>query len=429
MGMKKNCKTDKIETLCVQAGYTPKVGEPRVAPIVQSTTFYYEEAEQLANLFDLKDNGYFYSRLGNPTCGVLEDKVCALEGGVGALCTSSGQSANMTAILNVCSSGDHIVCSRTIYGGTSNLFSVTLKRMGVDITFVKPDATIEELESAIQDNTKVIFGETIANPAITVLNFEEYAFVAKKYGILFVVDNTLATPIHARPLELGANIVTHSTTKYMDGHATSVGGIIVEGKFNFKNNPRYKTFNEPDDSYHGLVYADIETAPFTVKARVQLIRDTGMMMSPMNAFLTNLGTETLHLRMERTSSNALKVAEFLKSSDKIEFVKYPYLVGDKEYNTAVKYLKGGAGGMISFGLKGGRDACEKFISNLQLLALVTHVADLRSSVIHPASTTHRQLSSEGLIEAGVPENLIRLSIGIEHIDDILQDIKQAIEKI
>ncbi len=426
--MKKDCNAKNIETLCVQAGYTPKVGDPRVAPIYQSTTFYYEEAEQLANLFDLKDNGFFYSRLGNPTCGVLEEKITALEGGKASLCVASGQSANMTTILNVCSAGDHIVCSKTIYGGTSNLFSVTLKRLGIDITFVRPDATISELENAVRDNTKVIFGETIANPAITVLNFEEYAFVAKKYGILFVVDNTLATPIHAKPLLLGANIVTHSTTKYMDGHATSVGGCIVEGEFNFKDNPRYKSFNEPDESYHGIVYANMET-PFTVKARVQFIRDTGMMMSPMNAFLTNLGTETLHLRMERTSQNALKVAEYLKSLDCVEFVKYPLLKGDKEYETAVKYLNGGAGGMLSFGLKGGRKSAEKFISNLKLLALVTHVADLRSSVIHPASTTHRQLSDKDLIEAGVPENLIRLSIGIEHIDDILDDIKQAIENI
>lgn len=427
--MKKDFQTDKIETLCVQAGYSPKVGEPRVAPIVQSTTFYYEEASELADLFDLKTDGYFYSRLGNPTCDVLERKITALEGGVGALCVSSGQSANMTAIINVCSSGDHIVCSKTIYGGTNNLFAVTLKRMGIDVTFVSPDASVEELESAVQDNTKVIFGETIANPAITVLNFEEYAFVAKKYGILFIVDNTLATPIHAKPLSLGANIVTHSTTKYMDGHATSLGGAIVEGKFNFKNNPRYKSFNEPDESYHGLVYADIKVAPFTVKARAGLTRDTGMVMSPMNAFLTNLGTETLHLRMERTSSNALQVARFLKSLDCVEFVKYPLLEGDKEYATAVKYLKGGAGGMLSFGLKGGREKAEQFISNLKLIALVTHVADLRSSVIHPASTTHRQLSSDALVEAGVPENLIRLSIGIEHIDDIISDIKQAINNV
>ncbi len=427
--MKKDCKTTNVETLCVQAGYTPNVGEPRVAPICQSTTFYYEEAEQLSNLFDLKDNGFFYSRLGNPTCDVLEKKIALLEGGKAGLCVSSGQSANLTAILNVCSAGDHIVCSKTIYGGTSNLFSVTLKRMGIDITFVRPDATIEELENAVQENTKVIFGETIANPAITVLNFEEYSFVAKKYGILFVVDNTLATPIHAKPLSLGANIVTHSTTKYMDGHATSVGGCVVEGEFNFKGNPRYKSFNEPDESYHGIVYATACDAPFTVKARVQLIRDTGMMMSPMNAFLTNLGTETLHLRMERTSENALKVAEFLKSLDVVEFVKYPLLKGDKEYETAVKYLSGGAGGMLSFGLKGGRKSAEKFISNLKLLALVTHVADLRSSVIHPASTTHRQLSDKDLIEAGVPENLIRLSIGIEHIDDIIADISQAIKNL
>lgn len=428
--MKKSFSTDKIETLCVQAGYTPKSGEPRVAPIVQSTTFYYDEAQELADLFDLKTDGYFYSRLGNPTCGVLEEKISALEGGAAAVALSSGQSANMTAILNVCSAEDHIVCSHSIYGGTTNLFAVTLKRMGIDVTFVKPDATEEEIEKAIRPETKVIFGETIANPAVTVLNFEEYSHVAEKYGILFVVDNTLATPVHCRPIEYGADVVTHSTTKYMDGHATSVGGVIVDsGKFNFKGNPRYKSFNEPDESYHGLVYADLKKAPFAVKARVQLLRDTGMVMSPMNAFLTNLGTETLHLRMERTSQNAAKVAEFLSSNRAVEFVKYPFLKTDKEYKNAVKYLKGGAGGMLSFGLKGGRSACERFISNLKLFALVTHVADLRSSVIHPASTTHRQLSDEALIEAGVPENLIRLSIGIEHIDDILADLKQALENV
>lgn len=430
--MKKTCEAKEIETLCVQAGYTPKSGEPRVSPIVQSTTFYYDEASELADLFDLKKSGYFYSRLGNPTCGVLEEKIAALEGGVSALCTSSGQSANMTAVLNVCGAGDHIVCSKTIYGGTTNLFAVTLKKLGIDITFVKPDATVDELEKAVQPNTKVIFGETIANPAITVLNFEEYATVAEKYGILFVVDNTLATPIHCKPFDYGANVVTHSTTKYMDGHATSVGGVVVDGgNFNFKDNPRYPSFNEPDESYHGLVYADIDVkaSPYITKARVQLIRDTGMMMSPMNAFLTNLGTETLHLRMERTSENALKVAEYLASNDKVEFVKYPFLKTDEEYKTAKKYLKGGAGGMLSFGLKGDRKVAEKFISNLKLFALVTHVADLRSSVIHPASTTHRQLSDKALEEAGVYQNLIRLSIGIENVNDILSDIKQAINNL
>ncbi len=421
----------KTDTVCVQGGYKPESGQPRITPIVQSTTFYYDSPSKLAALFDLKESGYFYTRLGNPTCGVLEEKVAELEGGAGALATSSGQAANMIAALNVCGAGDNIIASSAIYGGTYNLFDVTLRKMGIQTTFLPPDSTSEEIEKHIDDKTKLIFGETIANPAIKVLNFESFSKAAKKHGILFIVDNTLATAVHCRPLELGADIVTHSSTKYIDGHATSVGGIIVDGgKFDFKGNKRYQDLNTPDESYHGLVYSrDCGSSAYIVKARVQLMRDIGAAMSPFNAFLTNLGCETLHLRMERTSYNALKVAELLADNGKIEFVKYPYLKGDSNYDLAQKYLKGGAGGMLSFGVKGGREKAEKLIENLKLSALVTHVADLRSCVIHPASTTHRQLSEKALEKAGVPSNLIRFSAGIEHIDDISQDLLSALDKI
>ena len=420
-----------IDTLCVQEGYKPKSGEPRITPIVQSTTFYYDSPKQLADLFDLKENGYFYTRLGNPTCGVLENKIAALEGGIGALATASGQSANMLTVLNLCKAGDHIIASSAIYGGTYNLFDVTLRKMGIETTFISPDSSFETIEKNIKDNTRLIFGETIANPAIIVLNFENFSKAAKKHNIVFAVDNTLATPIHCRPIEYGADIVVHSSTKYLDGHATSVGGLIIDsGKFVFENNKRYPEFNTPDESYHGLVYSrDCKQAAFIIKARVQLMRDIGTCMSPMNAFLTNLGIETLHLRMERTSYNALKIAEFLKQNENVEFVKYPYLKGDKNYELAKKYLKGGAGGMLSLGVKGGREKAEKLIQNLKLSALVTHVADLRSCVLHPASTTHRQLSDKALIEAGVPSNLIRFSAGIEYIDDIAEDLSQALNNL
>lgn len=420
-----------IDTICVQEGYKPESGQPRITPIVQSTTFYYDDPQQLADLFDLKQSGYFYTRLGNPTCGVLETKVAALEGGIGALATSSGQSANMLTVMNVCKAGDHIIASSAIYGGTYNLLDVTLRKMGIDTTFIPPESSTVEIEKHIKDNTRLIFGETIANPAIIVLNFENFAKAAKKYGILFVVDNTLATPIHCRPLQFGANIVTYSSTKYLDGHATSVGGIIVDGgNFDYSKNKRYEEFNVPDNSYHGLIYSrDCGKSAFIIKARVQVMRDTGACMSPMNAFLTNLGCETLHLRMERTSENALKVAQMLSKNPNVEFIKYPYLAGDKNYSLAQKYLKGGAGGMLSFGVKGGRENAEKFIKNLKMCALVTHVADLRSSVIHPASTTHRQLSDDALIKAGVPSNLIRFSAGIENIDDILEDLTNALKSL
>ena len=416
-----------LDTLCVQAGYTPADGEPRVTPVVQSTTFAYDSAEELADLFDLKKSGYFYSRLGNPTCGVLEEKVSALEGGVGGLATSSGQAANMLALLNVCHAGDHVISVASIYGGTFNLFDVTLRKLGIDTTFVSPEATAEEIDALVRPNTRVIFGETIANPAVVVLDFEKFASVARKHGILFVVDNTLATAALCRPFEHGAHIVTYSSTKYLDGHATSVGGLIIDsGKFPFLGNARYPEFNEPDASYHGLVYAkDCGAAAYITKARVQLMRDTGACMAPMNAFLTVLGSETLHLRMARTSENALKVAEFLKGRPEVEFVKYPKLAGDEGEKLAAKYLPDGASGMVVFGIRGGKAAAEEFIGKLKLLRLVTHIADVRSSVIHPASTTHRQLSDEALIEAGVPANLIRLSIGIENAEDILADLAQA----
>ena len=418
-----------LDTLCVQAGYSPKDGEARVAPIVQSTTFAYDSAEKLADLFDLKENGYFYSRLGNPTCGVLEEKIAALEGGVGALATSSGQSANMLTVLNVCKAGDHVLSTSAIYGGTFNLLDVTLRKLGIDVTFVRPDATVEEIERMVRPNTKLIFGETIANPAVVVLNFERFAQVAKKYGILFAVDNSLATACLCRPIEHGVDIVTYASTKYLDGHATSIGGVIVDsGKFKFAGNPRYPEFNEPDESYHGLVYArDCGEKAFIVKARVQLMRDTGACMAPMNAFLTLLGTETLHLRMRRTSDNALKIAEFLKHNENVEFVKYPKLAGDEGYALAETYLPDGAGGMVVFGIKGGKQRAEEFIRKLKLLRLVTHIADVRSSVIHPASTTHRQLTEEEQRAAGVTPEQIRMSVGIESIDDLTADVAQALE--
>lgn len=420
-------KERHLDTLCVQAGYTPADGEPRVTPVVQSTTFAYDSAEKLANLFDLKESGYFYSRLGNPTCGVLEEKVAALEGGLAGLATASGQSANMLALLNVCHAGDHVISASAIYGGTFNLFDVTLRKLGINTSFVRPDATAEEIEALVRPNTRVIFGETIANPAVVVLDFEKFAGVAKKHGILFVVDNSLATACLCRPLEHGADIVTYASTKYLDGHATSVGGLIIDGgKFAFLGNPRYPEFNAPDESYHGLVYArDCGAAAYITKARVQLMRDTGACMAPMNAFLTVLGAETLHLRMERTSENALKVAEFLKARPEVEFVKYPKLAGDEGEKLAQKYLPEGGSGMVVFGIRGGKAAAEKFIGKLKLLRLVTHIADVRSSVIHPASTTHRQLSDEALKEAGVPANLIRISVGIENAEDILADLAQA----
>jgi len=421
----------KLDTLCVQAGYNPKPGEPRVPPVVQSTTYFYDDPSQLGNLFDLKESGFFYSRIGNPTNDALEQKVAALEGGAAALSLSSGQAASTFAVLNVCGAGDHVISSQAVYGGTFNLFAVTLKKLGIDVTFLPADASEPEISAAVRPNTKLIFGETVANPAIKVLDFESYAAAAKKHGILFAVDNTLATPVHCRPLEHGANVVVHSSTKYLDGHARSVGGILVDGgNFEFIGNPRYPGFNEPDESYHGLVFGSaFGSVGYIVKARVQLLRDLGSCMAPMNAFLTHMGAETLHLRMERTSGNALRVAEYLAAHPKVSFVKYPFLKGDENQALAKKYLSGGAGGMLSFGVKSGRAGAEKFIKSLKLVALVTHIADIRSSVIHPASTTHRQLSDAALVSSGVSPEQVRFSAGIEHIDDILADLGQALGQI
>lgn len=419
----------KIDTNCVQGGYSPKNGEARVLPIYQSTTFAYDTPEQLADVFDLKDPGFMYTRLGNPTVNYFEDKIALLEGGVGALATSSGQAAALLAILNVCNAGDNIVAVNKIYGGTFNLLNVTLRRSGIETRFVDPDADADEIEKLIDDKTKVIFGETVANPAMTIFDFDKFSAIAKKYGILLYVDNTLATPILCRPLELGANVVLHSTTKYIDGHACCVGGIIVDGgNFDFVGNPRYPMFNEPDASYHGMVYTrDCGNKAFVVKARVQLLRDLGTTMSPFNAFLTNMGAETLHLRMEKHSANALAVAKALVSNPKIEEVRYNGLESDPSYERSCKYYLGrGFGGMMTFCVKGGREAANKVMKNLKLAKIVTHVADARTCVLHPASTTHRQLTDEQLVACGIKDNLIRLSVGIEDAEDIIADLEQAL---
>lgn len=419
-----------IDTKCVQSGYDPKNGEPRVLPIVQSTTYVYETPEAMGDLFDLKAAGYFYTRIGNPTNAVLEDRVNALEGGTGALGTASGMSATMLAVLNLASSGDNFVASSNIYGGTYNLFNVTLRRMGVDCRFVENDSSIEEIESKIDDNTKFIFIETIANPAGKVADFEKFSAIAKKYGLVLMCDNTISTPYICRPFEHGVNVIVHASTKYLDGHATSVGGVIVDGgNFEYLGNPRYPLFNNPDDSYHGMVFArDFGNACFVTRARVVGMRDLGAIMAPMNAFLTVLGIDTLHLRMPRHSENALAVAKALKASDAVEWVKYAGLEDDPDYARAQKYFdKGYCAGMVSFGIKGGKDAAMKFQKALKLFKIVTHIADSRSCVLHPATTTHRQLSDKDLEAAGVPANLIRLSVGTEGIEDILGDVLGALE--
>lgn len=421
----------KLDTKCVQAGYRPKNGEPRTLPIAQSTTFLYETAEEMGDLFDLKKEGFFYTRLANPTLDALEKKVAALDGGVGAMACASGMAATTLAVLNVCNAGDNILSMSTIYGGTYNLFNVTLPRLGIDCRFFHGDETDAELEAMIDDRTRIIFLETVANPAITVADFDRIAAIAAKFGILVMVDNTLATPVICRPLEHGANIVIYSSTKYLDGHAVALGGIIVDGgNFRFEGNPRYPAFNTPDASYHGLVFAkDCGKSAFIVRARVVGMRDIGAQMAPMNAFLTNLGIETLHLRMVRHSANALAVAKLLRDHPAVEWVKYAGLDTDPNYPRAVRYFKDAmAGGMISFGIKGGRAAASKFQKALRLLAIVTHVADSRSCVLHPASTTHRQLSDSDLIAAGISDNLIRLSIGIEDAEDIADDIRNALEE-
>ncbi len=418
-----------LETICIQGGWQPKNGEPRILPIYQSTTFKYETSEQMGRLFDLEENGYFYTRLSNPTNDAVADKICKLEGGAAAMLTSSGQAANMYAILNICSAGDHIVCAATIYGGTSNLFTVTLKRFGIQCTLVDPDASEEELDKAFTPNTKAVFGETIANPALVVLDIEKFARLAHSHQVPLIIDNTFATPINCRPFEWGADIVTHSTTKYMDGHAMTVGGCIVDsGNFDWEAcAQKYPGLTTPDDSYHGVTYTKkFGKGAYITKATAQLMRDMGSIQAPQNAFLLNIGLETLHLRVPRHCENALAVAQFLQSRGDVAWVKYPGLKGDRYYDLAQKYLPHGSCGVISFGLKGGRKAASEFMDKLKLAAIVTHVADARTRVLHPASHTHRQLSDEQLVEAGVDPSMIRLSVGIEQIDDILTDLKQAL---
>ena len=417
-----------IETKCLQEGYKPNNGEPRVLPIYQSTTYKYDSTEHVAKLFDLSVEGHMYSRISNPTVDCVEKKIAALEGGVGALCTSSGQAASLIAIMNICKSGDHFVCSKTIYGGTFNLFATTFKKMGVSVTFVDQDASDEEIQKAFLPNTKALFGESIANPQISVLDIEKFARIAHKNGVPLIIDNTFATPILLRPIEYGADIVIHSTTKYMDGHAICVGGVIVDsGNFDWTNG-KFPEFTEPDASYHGLIYSkECGKAAYITKARVQLMRDYGSTMTAMNAFLLNLGLETLHLRMERHCENAKKVAEYLSKNDKIISVSYPTLPEDAYHSLANKYLPKGASGVISFKIKGGREGAVKFMDKLKLAVIVVHVADCRTAVLHPASSTHRQLSDEQLLDAGIDPGLIRFSVGIEHIDDIIKDIEQALE--
>lgn len=425
----KMTKKIKPETICVQAGWEPKKGEPRVLPIYQSTTFRYETSDQMAKLFDLEESGYFYTRLQNPTNDAVAAKIAALEGGVAAMLTSSGQSANFYAIFNICSAGDHFVSASTIYGGTFNLFGVTLKKLGIEVTFIDPDASEEEISSAFRPNTKALFGETISNPGLNILDIEKFAKIAHSHGVPLLVDNTFATPINCRPFEWGADIVIHSTTKYMDGHATSVGGAVVDsGNFDWNAYAdKFPGLTKPDESYHGLTYTEsFGKNAFITKATVQLMRDLGAVQSPFNAFLLNLGLETLHLRMPQHCSNAQKIAEYLEKNDKVAWVNYSGLKSNKYYELAQKYLPNGSCGVIAFGLKGGRDIAIKFMDSLQLAAIVTHVADARTCVLHPASHTHRQLSDEQLIEAGVAPDLIRFSVGIENVDDIIEDIEQAL---
>lgn len=421
----------KIETLCVQGGYTPGNGEPRQIPIVQSTTFRYETSEDMAKLFDLEASGYFYTRLQNPTNDTVAAKICALEGGTAAMLTSSGQAANFFAVFNIASAGDHVVASSTIYGGTFNLFSVTMKRMGIDFTFVAPDASEEELDAAFRSNTKAVFGETIANPALTVLDIEKFAHAAHAHGVPLIVDNTFATPVNCRPFEWGADIVTHSTTKYMDGHGAAVGGCIVDsGKFDWTKHPeKFPGLCTPDESYHGVTYTERFglAGAFITKATAQLMRDFGAIQSPQNAFLLNLGLESLHVRMQRHCENALKMAQFLAGSEYVGHVTYCDLPGDKYHEVAKKYLSHGSCGVVSFTVKGGRKAAENFMKHLKLIAIETHVADARSCCLHPASSTHRQMTDAELAACGVSPDLVRLSCGIENADDLIADVRQALE--
>ena len=420
-----------LETICIQSGWEPKTGEPRVLPIYQSTTFKYDNSDQMGKLFDLEAEGYFYTRLQNPTNDAVAKKICELEGGVGAMLTSSGQAANFYAILNICTEGDHIVSSAPIYGGTSNLFTVTMKKMGIEVTLVDPDAPAEELAAAFRPNTKALFAETISNPSLVVLDIEKFADLAHSHGVPLIIDNTFATPINCRPFEFGADIVTHSTTKYMDGHAMAVGGCIVDsGNFDWMaHKDKFPGLTTPDESYHGLVYAErFGKMAYITKATAQLMRDLGSIQSPQNAFLLNVGLETLHLRVPRHCENAQKVAEYLENHPQVAWVNYPGLKSSKYYDLAQKYMPKGTCGVIAFGLKGGRDFSIKFMDELKLACIVTHVADARTCVLHPASHTHRQLNEEQLLAAGVQPDLIRLSVGIENVDDIIADLDQAITK-
>ena len=422
----------RIETKCIQSGYTPKNGEPRVLPIYQSTTFKYENSDEMGQLFDLEKEGYFYTRLQNPTNDAVAAKICDMEGGVAAMLTSSGQAANFYAIMNIAEAGDHIICSAAVYGGTYNLYAHTIRKMGIEATFIDPDCTEEELNAAFRENTKAVVGETIANPALTVLDIEKFAKAAHAHGVPLIVDNTFATPINCRPFEWGADIVTHSTTKYMDGHATCVGGAIVDsGKFDWtKYADKFPGLTTPDETYHGLVYTErFGKAAFITKATSQMMRDLGSIQSPQNAFLLNIGLETLHLRMPRHCENALAAAKYLQNHEKIAWVSCPMLEGDKYYDLAQKYMPNGTCGVITFGVKGGRDAAVKMMDNLKMIAIVTHVADARSCVLHPASHTHRQMNEQELIEAGVQPDLVRFSVGIENIEDIIADLEQALANV
>ena len=426
-------KKQAIETLCVQGGYCPGNGEPRQVPIIQSTTFKYDTSEDMGKLFDLEASGYFYSRLQNPTCDTVAAKICALEGGSAAMLTSSGQAANFFAVFNIASCGDHVIASSAIYGGTYNLFAVTMKKMGIDFTFVSPDCTEEELQSAFRPNTKLVFGETVATPAIKVLDIEKFAKVAHRNGVPLIIDNTFATPVNCRPFEWGADIVTHSTTKYMDGHGATVGGAIIDsGKFDWtKHADKFPGLCTPDESYHGVTYAErfgIGGA-FITKATAQLMRDFGCIQSPHDAFLLNLGLESLHVRMQRHCETALKVARFLESNEHISWIKYPDLPGSEDYELAKKYLPNGSCGVVSFGVKGGRKAAETFMKHLKLAAIETHVADARTCCLHPASSTHRQMNDSELEAAGVSPDLVRMSCGLENADELIADIAQALNEV
>ncbi|MDD4641637.1 MAG: O-acetylhomoserine aminocarboxypropyltransferase/cysteine synthase [Bacteroidales bacterium] len=422
-------KKQKPETLCVQAGWQPANGQPRVLPIIQSTTFKYDSSEQMGRLFDLEESGYFYTRLQNPTNDAVAAKINALEGGVAAMLTSSGQAANHYAIFNICQAGDHLVSATSIYGGTYNLFAVTMKKQGIEVSFVDQDAGEAEIAQAFRPNTKALFGETISNTGLKVLDIEKFARIAHKQGVPLIVDNTFATPVNCRPFDWGADIVTHSTSKYMDGHATSIGGAIVDsGRFDWEARAaKFPGLTAPDDSYHGIVYTkSFGKAAFITKATVQLMRDLGSVPSPHNSFLLNLGLETLHLRVPRHCSNALEMARYLQKQPKVAWVNYPDLTGDRYHDLAAKYLPKGSCGVLTFGLKGGRAEAVTFMDKLRLVSIVTHVADARSSVLHPASHTHRQLTEAQLKEAGIPHDLIRFSVGIEHIDDLISDVEQAL---